>query len=53
MEAGDLVRHLDGEVGVVLEVNWKASFPYKIIFPSTGIDWYVGSAFSEVFSESR
>ena len=40
MQVGDLVIHIDGEFGLLLELNWKADFPYRVIFPSIGIDWF-------------
>ncbi len=40
MKVGDLVRHIDGEVGILIDVSRSMSFPYKIMFPSVGIDWF-------------
>lgn len=53
MKAGDLVRHFDGEIGILLDVSWLMSFPYKIMFPSTGIDWFSEQCIVERVSESR
>jgi hypothetical protein len=53
MKVGDLVRHCDGEVGILLDVNWRMSFPYKIMFPSTGTDWFSEQYIVERVSESR
>jgi hypothetical protein len=53
VKVGDLIRHLDGEVGLLLELNWEADFPYKIFFPSTGMDWFSTGAIVEVVSENK
>ncbi len=53
MKVGDLVRHCDGEVGILLDVNRRNSFPYKIMFPSTGIDWFAEEYIVERVSENR
>ena len=45
MNPGEIVMHLDGEVGLLLKVDWKKSFPYKVFYPSTGVDWYTGESF--------
>ena len=53
MKVGDLVRHCDGEVGLLLELNWRVDFPYKIMFPSTGIDWFSVPSIRGVVSENK
>jgi hypothetical protein len=54
VKVGDLVRHCDGEIGILLDVSWlMMSFPYKIMFPSTGTDWFSEQCIVERVSESR
>ena len=48
MKVGDLVIHDDGEFGLLLELNWKVTLPYKVVFPSTGVDWFSTEAIDVV-----
>ena len=53
MKVGDLVRHSDGEVGILLDMHRYMSFPYKIAFPSVGIDWFAEEFIVGTVNESR
>ena len=53
MKVGDLVRHTDGEVGILLDMSRHMSFPYKIAFPSIGIDWFSEECIVGTVNENR
>ena len=55
MKPGDLVRHRDGEVGILLEINSQDYlYPYRVFFQSHErgwLDWYSADYIVEIVSE--
>ena len=55
MKLGDMVRHYDGDNGLVIGVDTARPYPYLIWFfgsSKADTDWFVKSVF-RVISESR
>ena len=59
MKVGDLVRHIDGDVGILLEIKREDHlYPYRILFRSHRFqshfsDWYNADYIVGVVSEGR
>ena len=58
MKVGDLVRHFDGDKGIVIAVDSTSNYPYKVRFFTSKnghlaqADWFIDNVL-EVISESR
>ncbi len=62
MKVGDLVRHREGEVGIIINIDWsrppvnKRKFPYHVLFLNGTSDWFSDDpkfCGLELVSESR
>ena len=55
MKVGDMVKHYDGDKGLVIAFQEGSPYPYLVWFfgdSKAGKDWFVKSVF-RVISESR
>ena len=61
MNVGDMVRHYDGDKGIIIGVDPSRDYPYRVWFftnnrspgiPMARIDWFIENVF-RVISESR
>ena len=53
MKVGDLVKHNDGDVGLVIDIDYDDDrYPYLILF-SGCYAWFSSRCVTKVISESR
>ena len=54
MKVGDLVRHNDGDIGLVIKVDLDdVWYPYYIFFRGGPAAWFAAACFTKVTSEDR